>query len=598
MAHIKKISISAAPNMIAHDFRQPQKEEYPFYKTRFHVNDDLSNLNEYHFSNEIDSPEKVFDGYIEELHKCKMQKRSDINTIVSVVVHLPQDVEAGTEEEKLFFDETRKFLQERWKDTYFADAIHRDENRPHMHYLLIPKVNEIKNEKVRDPKTGKLKKTGRKIETGRKKISVKELISRDDVTRFHNDLNEHMKKVFGREIEILNGITAENGGNKTVSELKLNTARENAEAAKIAAEKEKEHYRKLSANFDQAKAKKIQEFEQRERKISEAEASVAKAQSEAAKTLQEANAKGEAADAKAAQLRQEEAQLQQRLKAVADAQAKADKKFADAEEQRRAADDALAAVNEAKINAQKEAARIISNAKNEAEQTRRAADAALATAEEKTKTVQIREKSVSKREAALEETRPDIKAARLNREIKAIATEISTIEALPQSEKDIDATAYAIINPEIGINREKHIKMVIAIKTAAENHDFDVIYDNKKYDRLVFERKAQSLFAKICDQKREIDDDPQKRVYYQQLQKDIKQKTLEEQKRLPELRAKYEQKCEEYAFYGGAAVDLLIKAAPKWQEIAPEIEAICRKYLLKEKANERPLPAKNRGFER
>ena len=555
MAHIKKISISAAPNMIAHDFRQPQKEEYPFYKTRFHVNDGLSNLNEYHFSNGIDSPEKVFDGYIEELHKCKMQKRSDINTIVSVVVHLPQDVEAGTEEEKLFFDETRKFLQERWEDTYLADAIHRDENRPHMHYLLIPKVNEIKNEKVRDPKTGKLKKTGRKIETGRKKISVKELISRDDVTRFHNDLNEHMKKVFGREIEILNGITAENGGNKTVSELKLNTARKNAEAAKIAAEKEKEQYRELSANFDQTKAKKIQEFEQRERKISEAEASVAKAQGEAAKTLQEANAKGEAADAKAAQLRQEEVQLQQRLKAAADAQAKADKKLAAAEEQRRAA------------------------------------DAALATAEEKIKDVQNREKIISEREAALEETRPDIKAARLGHEIKAIEAQLQSPELKSITLEEMGEIAKGVADPEYAKLAKQLKELKIAEKRGPG--DYQRLYGKIQW----VQREMTCIFDGFDDKKMNVANAKYKELQIAEEEKEQKRQKLTE---------KLVIKRREYEYNNSGAAAWLMENASEWPLIAQKVEEVRReKQAVSEQEKPRQTEMKSMpkvkergGFER
>lgn len=555
MAHIKKISISAAPNMIAHVFRQPQKEEYPFYKTRFHVNDDLSNLNGYHFSNGIDSPEKVFDGYIEELHKCKMQKRSDINTIVSVVVHLPQDVEAGTEEEKLFFDETRKFLQARWEDTYLADAIHRDENRPHMHYLLIPKVNEIKNEKVRDPKTGKLKKTGRKIETGRKKISVKELISRDDVTRFHNDLNEHMKKVFGREIEILNGITAENGGNKTVSELKLNTARKNAEAAKIAAEKEKEQYRELSANFDQARAKKIQEFEQRERKISEAEASVAKAQGEAAKTLQEANAKGKAADAKAAQLRQEEAQLRQRLKAATDAQAKADKKIADAEEQRRAADDALA------------------------------------TAKEKMKAVQIREKSVSEREAALEETRPDIKATRLGSEIKAIETQLQSPDLKPITREEMADIAKSTADPRYATLAKQLKDLKIT-----EKQGFKDMQRTHEISRV------QSEMTNIFN----IYFDDEKLAVANAKYKELQAVEHEKDQKRQELTEKLVIKRREYEYNNSGAAAWLMENASEWPLVAQKIEEVRReKQAVSEQEKPRQTEVKTMpkvkergGFER
>ena len=62
------------------------------------------------------------------------------------------------------------------------------------------------------------------------KVSAKECITRNDLKQFHPQLEAHMKKVFGREIGILNEKTKE--GNKSIKELKDNTAISDLKALK------------------------------------------------------------------------------------------------------------------------------------------------------------------------------------------------------------------------------------------------------------------------------------------------------------------------------------------------------------------------------
>lgn len=218
MAHVLKISQDKAASIIQHDFRE--------HKCGENVDENLSNLNEYH----IFQNSNAWEQYQTDLKNCKMQKRADVNTLASWIITLPKDIDIGSDEEKKFFDGARTFLQERYPNTYVGDAIHRDEpkSRPHMHYLFIPKVKEIKNEKVRDPATGKLKMTGRRIETGRYKISAKELLTRADLSSFHGNLNDYMKNILGREVGILNDSVKEAGGNLSLSEYRLKMERQDA----------------------------------------------------------------------------------------------------------------------------------------------------------------------------------------------------------------------------------------------------------------------------------------------------------------------------------------------------------------------------------
>ena len=79
-----------------------------------------------------------------------------------------------------------------------------------MHFAFIPVVT--------DKKKGDLK------------VSAKELITRKHLQEFHPKLENHMKKVFGRDIGILNDATK--AGNKTINELKGETIKKELESLK------------------------------------------------------------------------------------------------------------------------------------------------------------------------------------------------------------------------------------------------------------------------------------------------------------------------------------------------------------------------------
>lgn len=88
-----------------------------------------------------------------------------------------------------------------------------DETTPHMHYAFIPVVEDKKN--------------------GGYKLSAKEAITRKDLQTFHKDLSNHMERVFGRDIGILNEATKE--GNKSIEELKKGMAQEKLKIATLEA---------------------------------------------------------------------------------------------------------------------------------------------------------------------------------------------------------------------------------------------------------------------------------------------------------------------------------------------------------------------------
>ena len=153
-------------------------------------------------------------GYIKEfgsLPDISMSNRKDLKAVVSWVVTKPENV--TEDEQERFFAETYAFLRKRYCDGVekavgmspcISAVVHLDETTPHMHFKFIPTYFDKKTEKWR--------------------VSAKEVLNRRDMQTFHKDLSAHMSRVFGRDIGIENRATQ--GGNKSVTELKKQTAHE------------------------------------------------------------------------------------------------------------------------------------------------------------------------------------------------------------------------------------------------------------------------------------------------------------------------------------------------------------------------------------
>lgn len=133
------------------------------------------------------------------LSEVKVLKRDDVNVTCNWVITLPKTIKKDSEEEKLFFQESYNFLKNKYGEKNIVSSyVHKDEVSPHMHFCFIPVVIDKK----------------KNIE----KVSAKECITREDLKKFHKELNNYMTNIFNRDIGILNGATA--NGNKTVLEMK------------------------------------------------------------------------------------------------------------------------------------------------------------------------------------------------------------------------------------------------------------------------------------------------------------------------------------------------------------------------------------------
>src|SRR5699024_12793804 len=67
------------------------------------------------------------------------------------------------------------FLSERYgEENVFAGVVHNDETTPHMHFAFMPVTDDEKRE--------------------REKVSAKEVLNRNELKSFHQDLDNHLKE--------------------------------------------------------------------------------------------------------------------------------------------------------------------------------------------------------------------------------------------------------------------------------------------------------------------------------------------------------------------------------------------------------------------
>ena len=206
MAHLKKSTRGATGGLTRHyeRFKNEKGEYIKFGNQEIDINKTYLNYNLAEDKNQLEFIKK-------RTSEVRCLNRKDVNVMVNWVVTLPENIKTMEDQEK-FFKESYNFLENKYgKENVISSYVHLDETTPHMHFAFVPVVYDKKKEEY--------------------KVSAKECITRNDLKRFHPELENHMKKVFGRDIGILNEKTKE--GNKSINELKKGTARKELEALKI-----------------------------------------------------------------------------------------------------------------------------------------------------------------------------------------------------------------------------------------------------------------------------------------------------------------------------------------------------------------------------
>lgn len=164
-------------------------------------------------------------GFVKErCSEVKMQNRKDVNVMCSWVVTAPKEIQA--DEAEKFFRETYKFLSDKYgKENVISAYVHMDEVSPHMHFAFVPVVEDKKKNIL--------------------KVSAKEAVTKRDLETFHLQFSNYMEKIFGRDVGVLNEATKY--GNKSIKELKSETAKKELEEIKEQTEAMKSEDKRLSA---------------------------------------------------------------------------------------------------------------------------------------------------------------------------------------------------------------------------------------------------------------------------------------------------------------------------------------------------------------
>lgn len=197
MANYKKFTKSSMGHILEHFDRTAEHPTENIDQSRTHLNYNLA-----------PKEGKQIDILNKRLSEVKVQNRKDVNVLCSWVVTLPKSLPEDKEEE--FFRKSYGFLEEKYgKDNVVSAFVHKDEVTPHIHFAFIPVVKDQKNDRM--------------------KVSAKECVTRIDLQTFHVELQDHLEKELGCEVEILNEATRE--GNKNIAELRREDATERLKEA-------------------------------------------------------------------------------------------------------------------------------------------------------------------------------------------------------------------------------------------------------------------------------------------------------------------------------------------------------------------------------
>ena len=167
MAHLKKNTRGAVPGLAVHFER----------KTDHHTNKDID-VSKTHLNQELLADgSDMLSRFNARLNDVYCMQRDDVKALATWIVTLPEELaESPYEQQSAFFEATTNFLNDRYgQENAVAAVVHYDETTPHLHYAFVPVVFDDKK--------------------SRYKVSAKEVLTRHDLQTFHEDLDQHLKKV-------------------------------------------------------------------------------------------------------------------------------------------------------------------------------------------------------------------------------------------------------------------------------------------------------------------------------------------------------------------------------------------------------------------
>lgn len=189
MASVKKLTHSAVRNLLRHHDREIQNN------SNKDIDNERSDNNYELMSREI----HPWDYYNQRKAELYCYNRENVKTMCEWVVTAPKNM--LVEYQREFFEKTVEFLNNRYgTDNCVRATVHMDEAQPHMHYDFIPAVS--------DPKHGGFK------------ICANDVLNRHEMRNFHPQFQKFMDEQGIPGAKVHTGVTAANGGNRTVKEMK------------------------------------------------------------------------------------------------------------------------------------------------------------------------------------------------------------------------------------------------------------------------------------------------------------------------------------------------------------------------------------------
>ena len=203
MANYDKFTKQWLSKMLSHYDRTDEAPKEHIDRSRSHLNYNLAPR----------ADEAQMDIFKKRISEVKIMNRADVNVLCCWVVTMPKTL--PIEKEPEFFRNTYEFLENRYgKDNVVSAFVHKDEVSPHMHFAFIPVVQDKKRDRL--------------------KVNANECVTRLDLQKIHGELQEYLEAKLECQVDILNEATRE--GNKSIAELKRESAIERLEKANTEAE--------------------------------------------------------------------------------------------------------------------------------------------------------------------------------------------------------------------------------------------------------------------------------------------------------------------------------------------------------------------------
>ncbi|MCR5806832.1 MAG: plasmid recombination protein [Oscillospiraceae bacterium] len=194
--HVEKYNRGVMGHMLGHYDRTHPGSKSQIDDTKTHLNYNLA---------AEEQPLPQLDFIHKRLSEVKVHKRKDVNVFCDWVITAPKEL--SEHEYDTFFHEAYSFMSQRYgKDNVISAYVHMDESQPHMHFAFVPVTTDKKKNIP--------------------KLCAKEVLTKTELRTIHKDMSQHMERVFGRDIGILNGATEL--GNIPVDILRSNTAKAKA----------------------------------------------------------------------------------------------------------------------------------------------------------------------------------------------------------------------------------------------------------------------------------------------------------------------------------------------------------------------------------